>query len=68
MYSENFKRKDKKEQIEILNQIYKKEILTNRQEVAEFFLDTILEIKRSSYTNLIIENFFIKIFEAPIWK
>lgn len=68
LYSDTFKKKDKKEQVDILNYIYKNEILLNKPSVAEVFLDVILEIKNSSYTNLIIENFFIRMFEAKIWR
>lgn len=64
LYSDKFKKTEKKDQIASIEYIYKKEILKNLSFLAELFLDTIFQLKNSAYSNLILENFFIKIFEA----
>ncbi|QEH61208.1 DNA polymerase III subunit delta' [Spiroplasma chinense] len=64
LYSDKFKKLDKADQVKILEYTFKNFIQLEMPNLSELFLDTIIEIKNSNYTNLTIENLFIKIFEV----
>ncbi|QBQ07211.1 DNA polymerase III subunit delta' [Spiroplasma gladiatoris] len=64
LYAREFKKIDKLDQIKNLESVFHRIILNSYPKLADIFLDSILELKNSSYTNLVIENLFISIYEA----
>ncbi|QGS51377.1 hypothetical protein [Spiroplasma tabanidicola] len=64
IYSYEFKKLEKKEQVNILESVFQNIIIKKHTQLATLFLDTILELKKSSYSSLLIENLFIKIYEV----
>ncbi|AHI52351.1 hypothetical protein [Spiroplasma culicicola] len=64
LYANDFKKLEKDEQIKILEETYSQIIINQYINLAEKFINTIQEIKNSSYTALAIDNLFINIYEV----